>query len=56
MPIDEKEYNGSLIDQLDLLEVLELAAQEEDAKKTALLTSGHIRKAASSPYSPCHFF
>ncbi len=37
MPINEKEYNGILIDQLNLLEDLELVAQEEDAKKTLAL-------------------
>ncbi len=34
MPVNEKEYNGNLIDQLNLLEDIEIVAREEDAKKT----------------------
>lgn len=31
MPIDEKEYNGYLLDQLELIERLEMAAKEGDS-------------------------
>ena len=34
MPINEKEYNGNLFDQLSLLEEIEEVAMEENAVKT----------------------
>lgn len=34
MPIEEKEYNGNLFDQLSLLEEIEEVAMEENAVKT----------------------
>lgn len=37
MPINEKEYNGILFDQLTLLERLEIAAQKDNATETLAL-------------------
>lgn len=34
MPINEKEYNGNLLDQISILEDLEEVAKEEAAEKT----------------------
>lgn len=34
IPINEKEYNGNLFDQLTLLERLELTAKQEHAENT----------------------
>ena len=34
MPINEKEYNGNLLDQISILEDLEEIAKEEAAEKT----------------------
>ena len=37
MPIDEKEYNGILFDQLSLLEDIEVVAESENAEETLKL-------------------
>ena len=34
MPINEKEYNGNLFDQLTLLERLEITAKQDNATNT----------------------
>ena len=34
MPINEKEYNGNLFDQLTLLERLEITAKQDNATST----------------------
>ena len=34
MPINEKEYNGNLFDQLTLLERLEITAKQDNAENT----------------------
>lgn len=37
MPINEKEYNGILFDQLSLLEDIEVVAESENAEETLKL-------------------
>lgn len=39
MPINEKEYNGILFDQLSLLEEIEEVAKKENAQETLKLIS-----------------
>lgn len=44
MPINEKEYNGNLFDQLTLLERLEIEAQKDNAENILKLIAFEKRQ------------
>lgn len=56
MPINEKEFNGNLFDQLTILEDIEEVAEQENATKTLALIAkkrGQImRKLYQNPSIP----
>ncbi len=44
MPINEKEFNGILFDQLSLLEEIKEVAEKESAKETLILIDKKVRQ------------
>lgn len=52
MPINEKEYNGILFDQLALLEDIEVVAESEHAEETLKLLRRKRRQIERKLYQP----